>query len=116
MFNQSLAGYKVSKHTLDQMLHRHIKPKHVEMFLLKNRVIRKFPMSNGTTRLVLNKTKILKLLDNIDILMPSNGSEVKLNEYTERLMENKQVLQKLYKEGGITAVVNERQKVLVTVY
>lgn len=116
MFNYTLAGYKVSKHTLDQMSFRHIKPEHVESFILRNSIVRKFPMSNGTTRLVLNKTKILKLMDNIDRLMPSQNSGINQNEFVKRLIENKQILKTLYKEGGITAVVNESQKILVTVY
>jgi hypothetical protein len=73
-------------------------------------------MPNGTTRLVLNRTKIQKLMDNIDRLMPPQDSGNNQNEFVQRLNENKEILKGLYKEGGITAVVNESQKVLVTVY
>lgn len=116
MFNQTLAGYRVSQHTLDQMLIRSIKPEHIEAFILNNSIIRRFRMRNGTTRLVLNKTKIRELIDNIDRLMPSNDSGDNQNEFVSRLKENKKILKNLYKEGGITAVVNESQKVIVTVY
>ena len=116
MFNRTLAGYRVSNHTLDQMSYRQIKPEHVESFILRNSVVRKFRMANGTTRLVLNKTKILKLIDNIDRLMPSEDSGNNQNEFVQRLIENKEILKSLYKEGGITAVVNESEKVLITVY
>jgi hypothetical protein len=116
VFNYTLAGYRVSKHTLDQMLTRNIKPEHIESFILKNNIVRKFKMANGTTRLVLNKTKILELMDNIDRLMPSNDSSINQNEFVKRLKENKEILEILYQEGGITAVVNETAKVLITVY
>jgi hypothetical protein len=115
VFNKTLAGFKVSQHTLDQMMYRHIKPEHVESFILRNSIVRRFKMPNGTTRLVLNKRKIKKLIENIDRLMPSNDSGDN-HGYVRRLRENKETLENLYKEGGITAVVNEHQKVLITVY
>ena len=56
-----------------------------------------------------------ELLDNIDILMPRNKG-VEKTLYVQRLNENKQILEELLEDGGVTAVVNEDQKVLITVF
>lgn len=113
----TLSGYEIKPHTVGRMLTRKISPELIDRFLLSSgdkAHIGRFKRDNGTTRLVLNRKKIKDMLDNIDKLMPKKGGENSL--YVQRLKDNKEILEELWKEGGITAVVNEDQKVVVTVY
>lgn len=114
----TLSGYQVKSHTIGRMLTRQIDPELVDRFLLssnqQNAHIKRFRRDNGTTRLVLNRTKIRELLDNIDTLMPKNVDE--RNPFVQRLKQNREILQQLWEDGGVTAVINEDQKVVVTVY
>jgi hypothetical protein len=112
-----LSGYTIKDHAIGRSITKQIHPELIDRFLLssdKKSKIKRFKRDNGTTRLVLNRTKIKELLDNIDLLMPKNKNEDNL--FVQRLNENKKMLQQLWDEGGITAVVNEDQKVVVTVY
>lgn len=114
----TLSGYELKYHTIGQMVKRHIHPELIDRFVLSSNEkshIKKFKRSNGSTRLVLNKTKIKNMLDNIETLMPKNAKDMN-SPYVQRLIENKKVLEELWEEGGITAVVNEDQKVVITVF
>lgn len=114
-----LSGYTIKDHAIDRSITKQINPELIDRFLLssdKRSKIKRFKRDNGTTRLVLNRTKIKELLDNIDRLMPKNITSNKENPFVKRLHENRELLQQLWDEGGITAVVNEDQKVVVTVY
>ena len=107
-------NYFAGDHVIDSMLKRKITPEEIREFVLGARV-KERPGRNGATKLILNRTRISELINNMEKFRPSNDTFHK-SEISRRIDEKIKALQNIHKDGGITVIVNKDTKMLITVY
>ena len=67
------------------------------MTVINNENVLRLPGEHGATKLVLNKTRIKKSLEQNNV-------------------QDEKILRRLYKEGGLTVVINEKTNFIITAY
>jgi hypothetical protein len=106
--------YFAGDHVIDSMLRRKITPEEIRQFVLGAKV-KEIPGRDGTTKLILNRTRIKELITNIEKFRPKNDKDG-TSFLSKRIDERIKELQNLSNDGGITAIVNKETKMIVTVY
>ena len=96
MVNQ-IIDYKFGPHLQQRINDKNILPEEIEI-VLNNEYVLRLPGKDGATKLVLNKTRIKRSLND------------------PKYINKRKLLRKLYNEGGLTVVLNENTKFIITAY